>query len=70
MQAQTPSRLQRQAITSSPAVKSGDVITISAKGYEDLNLKFVVDKDGKASLVADDGKGDPLELHVKIRGLV
>ena len=52
--------------TSSPAVKSGDVITISAKGYEDLNLKFVVDKDGKASLVADDGKGDPLELHVKI----
>ena len=54
--------------TSSPAVKSGDVITISAKGYEDLNLKFVVDKDGKASLVADDGKGDPLELHVKIEG--
>ena len=54
--------------TSSPAVKSGDVITISAKGYEDLNLKFVVDKDGKASLVADDGKGDPYELHVKIEG--
>lgn len=49
-------------------VRSGDVITISAKGYEDLNLKFVVDKDGKASLVADDGKGDPLELHVKIEG--
>ena len=54
--------------TSSPAVKSGDVITISAKGYEDLNLKFVVDKDGKASLVADDGEGDPYELHVKIVG--
>ena len=54
--------------TSSPAVKSGDVITISAKGYEDLNLKFVVDKDGNASLVADDGEGDPLELHVKIEG--
>lgn len=49
-------------------VRSGDVITISAKGYEDLNLKFVVDKDGKASLVADDGEGDPLELHVKIEG--
>ena len=54
--------------TSSPAVKSGDVITISAKGYEDLNLKFVVDTSGKASLVADDGEGDPLELHVKIEG--
>lgn len=49
-------------------VRSGDVITISAKGYEDLNLKFVVDKDGKASLVADDGEGDPYELHVKIVG--
>ena len=49
-------------------VRSGDVITISAKGYEDLNLKFVVDTSGKASLVADDGKGDPYELHVKIEG--
>lgn len=49
-------------------VRSGDVITISAKGYEDLNLKFVVDANGKASLVAGDGKGDPYELHVKIEG--
>ena len=49
-------------------VRSGDVITISAKGYEDLNLKFVVDANGKASLVADDGKGDPYEVHVKIEG--
>lgn len=49
-------------------VRSGDVITISAKGYEDLNLKFVVDTSGKASLVADDGEGDLYELHVKIEG--
>ena len=49
-------------------VRSGDVITISAKGYEDLNLKFVVDASGKASLVADDGEGDLYELHVKIEG--
>ena len=49
-------------------VRSGDVITISAKGYEDLNLKFVIDTSGKASLVADDGEGDPYELHVKIEG--
>lgn len=49
-------------------VRSGDVITISAKGYEDLNLKFVVDTSVKASLVADDGEGDPYELHVKIEG--
>ena len=49
-------------------VRSGDVITIVAKGYEDLNLKFVVDANGKASLVAGDGEGDPYELHVKIEG--
>ena len=49
-------------------VRSGDVITISAKGYEDLNLKFVVDANGKTSLVADDSEGDPYEVHVKIEG--
>ena len=51
-----------------PVLKSGDVITISAKGYEDFTAKLVIDLDGKASLVADDGKGDPYELHVKIEG--
>ena len=50
------------------ALKSGDVITITAAGYKDLTMKFVVDADGKASLVADDGQGDPLELHVKLVG--
>ena len=49
-------------------LKSGDRIVISATGYDDLKLKFVVDKNGTASLVADDGKGDPYELHVKIDG--
>lgn len=51
-----------------PVLKSGDVITISAKGYEDFTAKLVIDLDGKASLVADDGKRDPYELHVKIEG--
>ena len=51
-----------------PVLKSGDVITISAKGYEDFTAKLVINLDGKASLVADDGKGDPYELHVKIKG--
>ena len=37
-----------------PALKSGDVVAISANG--------------NASLVEDDGKGDPYELHVKIEG--
>ncbi len=49
-------------------LKSGDSIIISAKGYSDLALKFIIDTNGKASLVADDGKGDPYELHVKIDG--
>ena len=51
-----------------PVLKSGDVIAITAAGYKDLTMKFVVDADGKASLVADDGQGDPLELHVKLVG--
>lgn len=49
-------------------LKSGDSIIISETGYSDLALKFIIDTNGKASLVADDGKGDPYELHVKIDG--
>lgn len=49
-------------------LKSGDSIIISATGYSDLALKFIIDTNGNASLVADDGKGDPYELHVKIDG--
>ena len=49
-------------------LKSGDSIIISATGYSDLALKFIIDTTGKASLVADDGKGEPCELHVKIDG--
>lgn len=52
----------------SEVLKSGDSIIISATGYSDLALKFIIDTNGKASLVADDGKGDPHELHVKIDG--
>ena len=51
-----------------PVLKSGDVITITANGYEDLTFKFVIDTNGKASLQEDDGQGDPYELHVKIDG--
>ncbi len=51
-----------------PILKSGDVITITADGYEDLTMKFVIDPDGKASLVEDDGQGDPYQIYVKIEG--
>lgn len=51
-----------------PVLKSGVVITITADGYEDLTMKFVIDPDGKASLVEDDGQGDPYQIYVKIEG--
>ena len=51
-----------------PALKSGDVVAISANGYDDLTFKLIIDTNGNASLVEDDGKGDPYELHVKIEG--
>lgn len=49
-------------------LKSGDVITITADGYQELTFKFVIDENGKASLTEDDGQGDPYELHVKLKG--
>lgn len=51
-----------------PVLKGGDVITITATGYEDLTFKLVIDSNGNASLTEDDNQGDPYELHVKIEG--
>lgn len=51
-----------------PVLKSGDVITITATGYEDLTFKLVIDPNGNASLTEDDNQGDPYKLHVKIEG--
>ena len=49
-------------------LKSGDVVTITATGYNDLTFKLVIDKNGNASVSSDTESGDPLELHVKIEG--
>ena len=51
-----------------PVLKSGDVITITATGYQDLTFKLVIDQNGNASLTEDDNQGDPYELRVKIEG--
>lgn len=51
-----------------PVLKSGDVITLTATGYEDLTFKLVIDPNGNASLTEDDNQGDPYKLHVKIEG--
>lgn len=51
-----------------PVLKSGDVITITATGYEKLTFKLIIDKDGNASLSGDTETGDPYKLYVKIEG--
>lgn len=42
-----------------PALKSGDLITITAASYEDLTFKLVIDKTGSASVSSDTESGDP-----------
>lgn len=49
-------------------LKSGDVISVTAKGYEMLEFKLVIDADGKASLAVNDGQGDGYQLWVKLDG--
>ena len=51
-----------------PALKSGNLITITAAGYEDLTFKLVIDKTGSASVSSDTESGDPYKLLVKIEG--
>ena len=58
----------RNSYGGTAALKSGDVITITADGYEALTFKLVINTDGSASVEKNDGKGDPLELHVKLVG--
>ena len=58
----------RNSYGGTAALKSGDVITITADGYKDLTFKLVINTDGSASVEENDGKGDPLELHVKLVG--
>ena len=58
----------RNSYSGTAALKSGDVITITADGYKDLTFKLVINTDDSASVEENDGKGDPLELHVKIVG--
>ena len=50
------------------AIKSGDVITITAENYEDLTFKFIVDTEGNPSAQENDGEGDIYQLHVKLVG--
>ena len=49
-------------------LKSGDVITITAEGYNDLTFKLVIDKKGNATVSEGTTPGDIYQLHVKIEG--
>ena len=60
--------LAQKSFGSVAAIKSGDVITITAENYEDLTFKFIVDTEGNPSAQEDDGEGDIYQLHVKLVG--
>lgn len=49
-------------------LKSGDIVTITAEGYQDLTFQFVVAPDGTASVQTPDSQGDPYQLHLKLAG--
>ena len=49
-------------------LKSGDIITITAEGYNDLTFKLVIDKKGNAKVSSNTTPGDIYQLHVKIEG--
>ena len=53
---------------STAVLKSGDIITITAEGYNDLKFKLVIDQKGNATVSADTTPGDIYQLLVKIVG--
>ena len=49
------------------ALKSGDVITITANGYKTLTFKVSI-KDNKLTVSSDSTPGDDMQLHVRLVG--
>lgn len=49
------------------ALKSGDVITITANGYKTLTFKVSI-KDDKLTVSSDSTPGDDMQLHVRLVG--
>ena len=50
-----------------PALKSGDVITITANGYKTLTFKVSI-KDDKLTVSSESTPGDDMQLHVRLVG--
>ena len=57
----------QKSYSQTAALKSGDVITITANGYKTLTFKVSI-KDDKLTVSSDSTPGDDMQLHVRLVG--
>lgn len=57
----------QKSYSQTAALKSGDVITITANGYKMLTFKVSI-KDNKLTVSSDSTPGDDMQLHVRLVG--
>lgn len=57
----------QKSYSQAAALKSGDVITITANGYKTLTFKVSI-KDDKLTVSSDPTPGDDMQLHVRLVG--
>ena len=57
----------QKSYSQAAALKSGDVITITANGYKTLTFKVSI-KDDKLTVSSDSTPGDDMKLHVRLVG--
>ena len=57
----------QKSYSQTAALKSGDVITITASGYKTLTFKVSI-KDNKLTVSSDSTPGDDMQLHVRLVG--
>ena len=57
----------QKSYSQAAALKSGDVITITANGYKTLTFKVSI-KDDKLTVSSDSTPGDDMQLHVRLVG--
>lgn len=57
----------QKSYSQTAALKSGDVITITASGYKTLTFKVSI-KDDKLTVSSDSTPGDDMQLHVRLVG--
>lgn len=57
----------QKSYSQTAALKSGDVISITAKGYKSLNFKVSIDN-GKLTVSQGTNPGDDMQLHVRLVG--